>query len=135
MHVMASIALWFGCAGYGCPASSQQPNPAELLKTAICDQLHIDGRASTPLHPIALPPRLACTTATRNGFPAPDPNCIPGAISPTLTIEVLRDRDFTTECIRDVAAPEEEKATTFDWYDIPHPSQTAGELRFVNWII
>jgi hypothetical protein len=91
--------------------------------------LHIDGRASTPSHPVALPPRQACITPTRNGFPVPDPNCTPGAINPTLIIEVLRDRGFTTKCVRDVATKEEEKARTFDWYDIPHPSNDSGEAQ------
>jgi len=129
MQVTGGVTLWFGCAGYWCSASSQQPNPTELLRPAVCDQLQIDGRASTPLRPVALPPQQACATPTRNGFLVPDPNCTPGAINPTLTIEVLRDRDFTTKCVRDVATQEEEKATTFDWYNIPHPSDNSGETQ------
>jgi hypothetical protein len=127
MQVTGGVALWFGCAGYWCSASSQQPSPAELLRPAVCDQLHIDGRASTPLRPVALPPQQACTTPTRNGFLVPDPNCTPGAINPTLTIEVLRDRSFTTECIRDVATMEEEKAITYEWYHLDHPSNNDGD--------
>ena len=129
MHVMACVTLWFACAGYEYPAGSQQRHPAGQFRPAICDQLHIDGRASTPLRPVALPPGQACAAATRNDLPVPDPNCTPGAINPTLTIDVLRDRGFTTKCVRDVAAMEEEKATTFDWYDIPHPSQNSGETQ------
>jgi hypothetical protein len=127
VQVTAAAALCFGFAGWRSPANSQQPNPPELFRPPVCDQLNIDGRASAPLHPVALPPRQACTTPIRNGFPVPDPNCTPGAINPTLTIDVLRDRSFTTRCTRDAATQEGEKATTYDWYNLPHPSQNSGE--------
>jgi len=85
--------------------------------------------SATLLRPVALPPQQACTIPTRNGFPVPDPNCTPGAINPTLTIEVLRDQSFTAKCIRDVATQEEEKAGTFAWYDVPHASNNSGETQ------
>jgi len=129
IQVAAGVALCFACASWGRPADAQQPNPAELARPAVCDQFNIDGRASTPLRPVALPPQGACTTATRNGFPVPDPNCTPGVINPTLTIEVLRDPGFTTRCVRDTATPEQEKATTYEWYNLPHPSQNSGESQ------
>jgi hypothetical protein len=42
---------------------------------------------------------------------------VAGAINPTLTIAVLRDRSFTTRCVRDAATTEEEKATIYKWYN------------------
>jgi hypothetical protein len=104
MRVTAAV-LCFSLTGYWGPANSQQPNAPEVLRPAICDQFTVDGRASTPLRAVTLPPLQTCTTHTSNGFPVPDPNCTPGAINPTLTIEVLRDRRFTTRCIRDSATP------------------------------
>ena len=98
-----------------------------MVRPPICDQFEVDGRASTPLRTVSLPPSQSCTTHTSNGFPVPDPNCTPGAVNPTLTIEVLRDRSFTTRCIRDAATQEEEKATTYGWYNLPHPSNNSGE--------
>lgn len=50
-----------------------------------------------------------------------------GAINPTLTIEVLRDRSLTTRCKRDAATQKVEKATTYEWYNLPHPSNNSGE--------
>jgi hypothetical protein len=40
---------------------------------------------------------------------------------------VLRDTRFTTKCVRDAATKEEEKATTYDWYHMDHPSNNSGE--------
>jgi len=114
-------------ANYWGAANSQQPNAPEALRPEICDEFDLDGRASTPLRDVTLPPSESCTTLTRNGFPVPDPNCTPGAINPTLTIEVLRDRNFTTRCVRDAATPREEKARTYDWYHLAHPTNNSGE--------
>jgi hypothetical protein len=52
---------------------------------------------------------------TSNTFPVPDPNCTPGAVDPTVTIAVLRDRRFTTRCVRDVATNAMKKATAYAW--------------------
>jgi hypothetical protein len=129
MRVTAGAILWVALADYWGPANSQQPNAPELFRPAICDQFNIDGRASNPLRTVTLPPQQSCTTHTGNGFPVPDPNCTPGAITPTLTIEVLRDRNFSTRCVRDAATKEEEKATTYEWYSLPHPSNNSGESQ------
>ena len=109
------------------PACAQQPNTPELIRPAVCDQLNIDGRASSPLRAVTLPPQQSCTTHTSNSFPIPDPNCTPGAINPTLTSVVLKDPRFTTRCIRDAATQEQEKTTTYEWYNLPHPSNNSGE--------
>src|SRR5271169_5514941 len=115
MRITVGAALCFALTYYSGPANSQQLTP-EVVRPAVCDQLHIDGKASAPLQSVALPPPHGCTTRISNGFPVPDPNCSPGAINPSLTIAVLRDRSFTTRCVRDAATAEEEKATTYEWY-------------------
>ena len=129
MRVTVGAVLCFALTGYWVPANSQQPSAPELLRPPICDQFNVDGRASAPLRTVSLPPQQTCTIHTNNGFPVPDPNCTPGAINPTLTIEVLRDRSFTTRCIRDAATQEVEKATTYEWYNLPHPSNNSGESQ------
>ena len=43
-----------------------------------------------------------------------------------MTIAVLRDRRFTTRCVRDAATNEEEKAATYRWYNLPFPSNNSG---------
>lgn len=30
-------------------------------------------------------------------------------------------------CLRDIATPEQDKETTYDWYNFPHPSRNSGE--------
>ena len=112
-------------------AGSQQP-PAiapEALRPPVCAELNINGRASTPLVAVNLPPQQSCTTRVSNGFPVPDPNCTPGENNPTLTIEVLKDPRFTTRCVRDAVTTEGEKAITYDWYSLPHPSNNSGESQ------
>jgi hypothetical protein len=126
LQVATGVVLCFALTNFSAPANSQQPNAPELFRPAVCDQFNVDGRASTPLLAVALPPSQSCTTRTSNDFPIPDPNCTPGAINPTLTINVLRDRSFTTRCVRDAATQEGEKATTYEWYNLPHPSNNSG---------
>jgi hypothetical protein len=84
----------------------------------------IDGSASSPLQPVSSPAQ--CTTQIKNGFPIPDPNCTPGAINPTLTVDVLRDPNFRTACVRSHATTESQKASTYALYGIPHPSNNTG---------
>jgi len=127
MRVTAGAVLCFALTDYWGAANSQQPESTEMIRPAVCDRFNVDGRASGPLRSVALPPSQGCTTRTSNGFPIPDPNCTPGAINPTLTIEVLRDPGFTDRCVRDAATNEEEKATTYEWYNLPHPSDNSGE--------
>jgi hypothetical protein len=129
MRVTIDAVLCFALTDYCVPANSQQAIAPEVFRPPICDQFNVDGRASAPLRTVSLPPQQTCTIHTNNGFPVPDPNCTPGAINPTLTIEVLRDRSFTTRCIRDAATQEVEKATTYEWYNLPHPSNNSGESQ------
>ena len=46
-----------------------------------------------------------------------------------MTIDVLRDRSFTTKCIRDAATTSEEKRTTYTWYDLELPAHNSGESQ------
>jgi len=56
----------------------------------------------------------------------PDLACTPGAINPTLTVAVLRDPTFRTGCVRQQTTTEEQKASTYGTYGIPHPSSNTG---------
>ena len=58
-----------------------------------------------------------------------DPTCTPGAINPTVTAEVLQDPSFRTTCIRSQASSEAQKAETYQWYKIEHPSQNSGQTQ------
>jgi hypothetical protein len=96
---------------------------------AKCEKFKIDDTASQPLKQVTIPPTNGCTTRTSRGFPLPDPNCTPGAINPTLTVEVLRDPDFRTCCVRSHTTTEQQKAQTYSWYSIPHPSHNSGSTQ------
>lgn len=67
-----------------------------------------------------------CAVQMKNGFPVPDPSCTPGAFNPTVTLEILKDPNFRTGCIRDQATKPAVKAETYDWYGIKHPSNNKG---------
>jgi len=129
MQFAAGTVLCFALIGYWDRAIAQQPIAPEAFNPAVCDQLNVDGRASAPLQAVALPPSQSCTTSIRNGFPVPDPNCTPGAINPTLTIEVLRNHSFSTRCVRDMATKEFEKVATYDWYGLQLPSNNNGQSQ------
>src|ERR1044072_686903 len=65
---------------------------------AICKTLKIDAEGSDPRPPVG-----TCRPLVKNGLPLPDPKCSPGAVNPTLTLEVLKTKGFTTKCVRDLA--------------------------------
>lgn len=88
-----------------------------------------DSKASSPLQAVTLPPTDHCSPRKKNGFPLPDPACTPGAINPTVTIEVLQDKKFRTTCIRDGATTAKQKNSTYGWYSIKHPAKNTGATQ------
>ncbi|MES1257845.1 MAG: hypothetical protein ABUS51_05430 [Acidobacteriota bacterium] len=87
----------------------------------------IDPKASTPF--AKADTSHGCTTGTKLGFPVPDPQCTPGAINPTITVEVLRNKDFRTGCIRDCATTETDKRATYGFYSIAPPANNQGSTQ------
>jgi hypothetical protein len=87
----------------------------------------VDPAAEKPMQQVDLPPSKHCIPKVSNGFPLPDPSCTPGAINPGVTTEVLQDRNFKTRCVRDGATSSKQKNTTYNWYNIPHPSGNTGQ--------
>lgn len=96
---------------------------------APCEQFHINSNASSPLRAVILTPPNGCTTRMSNGFTLPDPTCTPGAINPTLNADVLRNPAFRTCCVRNNATTEQQKASTYDWYHITHPTHNTGQSQ------
>ncbi len=90
-----------------------------------CPVSGIDPKASTPF--AKADTSQGCKTRTKLGFPVPDPKCTPGAINPTVTLEVLQNPSFKTGCIRDCATKETDKNVTYGFYSIPHPKVNTGE--------
>jgi hypothetical protein len=68
-----------------------------------------------------------CSPKTSHGFPIPDATCTPGAINPTVTLEVLQSTEFTTRCERNRASTAEQKNTTYTEYNTPRPENNRGQ--------
>lgn len=87
---------------------------------------NVNPAADQPLAPVTLPPANSCSLRMSHGYPLPDPACTPGAINPTVTIDVLRDPAYRTSCTRDSGTTARQKAGTYDWYNIEHPTNNTG---------
>lgn len=124
-----SAVLYLGFVGIGDVAIAKSQRLTEAQKAAGRKRFHIDANRDEPLRAVRLPPEGKCVPDHRNGFPVPDPNCTPGAINPTLTLEVLSNPKFTTKFVRDEAdgSKATDKAKTYDWYGIKHPTNNTGE--------
>ena len=94
-----------------------------------CNGFNIDAKSSSPLASVETPQGGSCKVLIKNGFPTPDPKCTPGAINTTLTVEVLRNPEFRTSCVRDNATSATQKAKTYVWYSIPHPDHNQGVMQ------
>jgi hypothetical protein len=115
------IALLF--CGLGVANSRAAERPAN------CDAFKIDDKASDPLQKVTIPPTKRCVPRMSNGFPLPDLTCTPGASNPTLPVETLRNPEFKTECVRNDATTDEQKAVTYAWYAIKHPDPNSGAMQ------
>lgn len=122
----ATGIVWVLCCGLLLFPTAQ----ARTKRTANCSQFNIDAIRSEALHPASIRPLFgACHTKTSNGFPTPDPNCTPGSFNPTVTAAVLANPSFRTACVRQKATTAKEKAATYRWYAIRHPSNNAGATQ------
>jgi len=99
------------------PAADQANCPA-------CPIPSLQPKASRPLG--SADPSHGCTTQTKRGFPVPDPKCTPGAINPSVTVQILKDPSFRTACLRDCVTTESDKFVTYGQYGIPHPKNNQG---------
>jgi len=82
-----------------------------------------------PMRSVTLPPTGTCKPLVKNGLPIPDPQCSPGAINPTLTLAVLKAKDFTTKCVRDQASVGDREAEDLCWYKIKKPLHNTGSTQ------
>lgn len=67
--------------------------------------------------------------SSKKGLPIPDPNCTPGAINPSYTLEVLKDPQFTTKCTRDQGTTAQDKYRAYRWYSMEHPPNNTGDKQ------
>jgi hypothetical protein len=98
---------------------------------AAVDCHDVDSQGAAPLQTVALPPQAVCTQrVVPSGLILPDPACTPGAINPTVTINVLQDPNYRTSCTRDGATSATQKNKTYVWYGLPHPANNTGANQF-----
>ena len=122
---------WFLCAISATVllASTGVVGAAGRPSTKTCNALGIDPRQSEALSKVDLSGSPTCKVGTSHGLPTPDPSCTPGAVNPTLTLDVLKDARFKTGCVRDKATTPSEKHDTYDWYGIPAPKNNTGKSQ------
>lgn len=107
-------------------ASAGMADASGKPSTKACNKLGIDPEQSVALSKVDLSGSPKCKVSSTNGFPMPDPSCTPGAVNPTLTLDVLQDPGFKTGCVRDLASKPSEKHQTYDWYGITPPKVNKG---------
>ena len=118
-----NAALLFLCLSPYCAAQTTS-NSASQVTCNTCPVPGIDPKGSTPF--ANADTSHGCKTGTKRGFPTPDPKCTPGAINPTVTLDVLKNPAFRTGCVRDCATLEADKNATYGLYSIKHPSNNQG---------
>ena len=75
------------------------------------------------------PSDAICSARMEHGYPTPDPRCTPGGADPSVTIEVLRNREWKTRCLRNCQTSEAQKHITYRWYGIRAPKHNSGNSQ------
>jgi|GEM_PF-3018967 len=114
-----------------CVAGSYAEAAVKKKKKQVnCAILHIDVKADAPVSPVTLPAQDGvCTPGTQSGFPVPDPRCSPGAVNPSLTLDILKNPRFRTDCVRNKATSATLKNRTYGWYGTKMPGNNVGAAQ------
>jgi hypothetical protein len=117
IRAVSGALLCLGLIGLQGSAQAEE-TLTEEQKVACARKLNIDvnGRDRKDWHE---PAAGRCKMQTRGGRNFPDPACTPGALNPTVTVDVLRSPDFVTACVRDQAEDDDAKSIVFKWYGTP----------------
>jgi hypothetical protein len=70
-----------------------------------------------------------CSVGASDGIPLPDSSCTPGAVNPTMTLQILTGGEFKTGCERDMASSPTEKRATYGDYGITKPKSNTGKKQ------
>jgi hypothetical protein len=127
-HAAAVLPLAIGLAMNGVGAKDHATH-STTTAAAVCTQFDIDGTASESLAAEGASSPSTCRTRIKDGFLLPDPACTPGAVNPTVTVEVLQAPGFRTACVRGHASSSTQKNQTYDLYAIPHPDHNTGQTQ------
>lgn len=116
-HLLAVAAILFVFGAIG---------RTQTVSCTSCPVAGIDPHGSQALGPVTASGTKGCKVTKHNGFPTPDPACTPGAINPTVTLDVLKNPAFRTGCVRDCSTSLSAKGKTYDSYGIAHPANNVG---------
>jgi hypothetical protein len=100
--------------------------PAKKYSCESCPVAEIDGRASTPLGAVTKTSGCKIRTGTANQ-PMPDPACTPGAINPTVTLNIIQSGRLRTGCVRNCITTQFQKGSEYDLYGV-HKDRATCEL-------
>jgi hypothetical protein len=109
----------------GVAAGSLLAGASARATCADCPVRAVNPRAVRPLGRVAT--GIPCRVQVRNGLPLPDPRCTPGAINPTVTLAVLRDRLFRTGCVRNCSTTIRDRSAAYRRFGIQHPRGNSGQ--------
>jgi esterase/lipase superfamily enzyme len=107
--------------------------PFGTAQAQICD--NVDPGANHPLARVSLPPKDTCSVGVVNGYPVPDPACTPGAINPTVTLDLLRGSLFRAACSVNSRVSDRDRAVTFNWYHLALPATGDNQTCELDYLI
>jgi hypothetical protein len=101
---------------------------ASALATAKTCPTSVKPKDSTAL--AAATKTTGCDSGLKkNGYSVPDPKCTPGSINPTVKLSTLKNKNFTTSCVRDKATSGPKKKTTYAAYGLTAPQSNIGKTQ------
>jgi hypothetical protein len=77
----------------------------------------------------------SCSIGSKDGYPAPDSSCTPGAYNPSVTLDSLKNSFLRTTCLRDKATTEKEKGQTYGWYQVHHPTSSEAHTCELDHLV
>lgn len=118
---MKRVLIPIACAALLVPLGTAQPNKS----SASCAGVLAKNHRTLGAH--KAPTDGSCQIQTKSGFPMADPTCTPGAVNPTVTLDVLKSPGFRTSCVRDKVESESAKKVAYGWYGLQAPANNVGE--------
>ncbi len=102
------------------------PEPARApLQSESCSALGVTC-SSNYFAPWQEPADGSCHPSVHNGYLVPDPQCTPGGINSTVTLDVMRDSGWRTRCVRNCEVSQARKHVAYTWYGVTNPQHNSG---------
>lgn len=110
--------------------------PLLVASQALAGDLGVEPTAHMALSPV-LKTSGCVVHRSADGAPMPDPECSPGAVNPTITLEVLRSSEWRTRLVRDKATSPAQKHALYAAYGIaaPHNNRGASQTCELDHIV